>query len=46
MSVANALKFQLSDISLKILVSDFENVETLIFIKLCVMCDLSVVKES
>jgi hypothetical protein len=46
MSVGNALKFQLSDLSLKILVSNFENVEILIFIKLCIMCDLSVVKES
>jgi hypothetical protein len=32
-------KFQLA-------ICDFENVEILIFIKVCIMCDLSVVKES
>jgi hypothetical protein len=30
---------------LKVRLSDFENVEILIFIKVCIMCDLSVVKE-
>jgi hypothetical protein len=39
------IRLQLSDVSLKSLVSDFENVEILIFIKVSIMCDLSVVKE-
>jgi hypothetical protein len=40
------VKISIINVSLKSWVSNFENVEILIFIKVCIMCDLSVVKES